>query len=93
MFHSTNAMYRVQAVLLVIAVLAMVAFIGSGTPSSITGFQLYHEGNECATLLEKYDVTCASPLSDIVAVCQTSKALEMCGTQQGCMNIAIEPCK
>ena len=93
LFQSCKGVYRVRAVLLVIGVLAMVAFLGTGKPDTITGFQLYHEGNECSTQLAKYDITCASPLADMVAVCQTTTMLQMCGTKQGCMAVALDACK
>lgn len=93
MFHSPKAMLHIKVVLFVILVLGMVAFLGTGNQGAITGFQLYSEGNECATQLAQYSMSCSSPLSDIVTICKTSKLLEMCGTQQACIDVALGLCR
>jgi hypothetical protein len=85
-------MERVYIVALVIGVLGMVAFLGTGHQDSITGFQLYSEGNECVSMLDKYEISCLSPLNDVIAICKTSTMLSSCGTSQGCLTVALEQC-
>lgn len=90
---SKRGMMRVIGLVIgIIIAIGIIAFVGTGKTSSITGYQLLAKVDYCDDVFAKYDIKCETPLKDIIQFCKTTKFVQSCGSEEKCRERIMSLC-